>query len=188
MVIYIGVPRRLWTRFGQVLVRRSFPPGSGLYFLLTHDLIFSDLSVLPFLAHLGAGSSLSAQSSSCSRCVASPHRQIRSRGVVCLLPLIAVYLIPLIDFALSTSPCCACSVADDPCLSTVPARLVLCFGPGYKKSSTIGRGPMMLHLVLSGAQLSSRGSLIRSPERQRCARSSPADACRWGTSWEVPCP
>lgn len=188
MVIYIGVSRRLWTRFESVLVRRSFPPGSGLYFLLTHDLIFSDRSVLPFLAYLGAGSSLSAQSSSCSRCVASPHRQIRSRGVVCLLPLIAVYLIPLIDFALSTSHCRACPVADDPRLRALPARLVLCFGPGYKKSSTIGREPMVLHLVLSGAQLSSRGSLIRSRERQRCARSSPAGACRWGTSWEVPCP
>ena len=38
---------------------------------------------------------------------------------------------------------------------------------------------MVLHTILYGAQLSSRGSLIRSRERQRCARSSPADACRW---------
>ena len=188
MVIYIGVTRRLWTRFGQVLVRRSFPSGSGLYFLLTLDLIFSDRSVLPILAHLGAGSPLSAQSSSCSRCVASPHRRIRSRGVVCLLPRIVVYLLPQIDFALSTSPCSACSVADGPCLSAVPARLGLMLRSRVQKSSTIGRGPMMLHLVLSGAQLSSRGSLIRSRERQRCARSSPAGACRWDTSWEVPCP
>ena len=185
MVIYIGVSRRLWIRFESVLVRRSFPPGSGLYFLLTHDLIFSDRSVLPFLAYLGAGSSLSAQSSSCSRCVASPHRRIRSRGVVCLLPRIAVYLIPLIDFALSTSPCSACSVADDLCLSAVPARPVLCFGPGYKKAAPqVGR-PMVLQVMFLGAQQS---PLIRSPERQRCAQSSPADACRWGTSWEVPCP
>ena len=38
----------------------------------------------------------------------------------------------------------------------------------------VGR-PMVLQVMFLGAQQS---PLIRSPERQRCAQSSPADACR----------